>query len=67
MRGVHRKVGRPKNDQGLRIQEQWKIGICLQGGEKINFMGAMYFIIHANICVPVFFLGVGGRVGMCHS
>lgn len=27
----------------------------------------MYFIIHANICVPIFFLGVGGRVGMCHS
>lgn len=30
-------------------------------------MGAMYFVIHANVCVPVFFLGVGGRVRMCHS
>lgn len=33
----------------------------------MNFMGALYFVINANICVPVFFLGVGGRVGMCHS
>lgn len=66
MRGACCKVGQPKNAQGLWIQEQWKIGICLQGEEK-NFMGAMYFVIHANICVPVLFLGVGGRVGMCHS
>lgn len=33
----------------------------------MNFMGAMYFVIHANICMPVFFSGVGGRVGVCHS
>lgn len=28
------KVGQPKNAQGLWIQEQWKIEICLQGEEK---------------------------------
>lgn len=34
MPGACCKVGQPKNDQGLRIQEQWKIGICLHGEEK---------------------------------
>lgn len=34
MPGACCKVGQPKNDQGLLIQEQWKIGICLQGEEK---------------------------------
>lgn len=44
-----------------------KLGFVEKQRKKINFMRAMYFVINANIYVPVFFLGVGGRVGMCHS
>lgn len=48
-----------------RAMKSWDL--FTRRGKIQNLMGAMYFVIHANICVPGFFLGVGGRVGMCHS
>lgn len=57
----------PNMIRGCGFKSNGKLGFVYKERKKISFMGAMYFIIHANICVPVFFLGVVGRVGMCHS
>lgn len=74
MRGACQEDDPPKNDARLpsagcallpRVMENWDL--FKKRGEKVNFVGAMCFVIHENTCVPVFFLGVGGRVGMCHS